>query len=79
MDFEDIRLSEISVTKGKILSDSTCVRYLGSSKSETENRIMLDMGGRERHLRSYCFMNTEVQFYKMNRALKMLGGEDHKL
>lgn len=55
VNLEDILLSEI-------LYDSTCVKYLESLNSGTENRTVVSRGWKERGMGSWCLKGPEFHF-----------------
>lgn len=55
-----------------MLFDSTYARRFGSSESESESRIMLARGRREGEDGGDCVMETEPEFYGMERRLEMM-------
>lgn len=61
------------VTKGHLLYDSTYMRYLESSNSETESRMVVARGWGEGRIGCYCLTDAKFQFCKMKNILEMDG------
>ena len=74
MNLEDITLSETSQSQKhkycKILLILRVVKI-----RETEGRMVVVRGRGQGGLESYCFMSIGFQFYKMERAVEMDGGD----
>ena len=45
--------------------------------TDTESRMVVTRGWREKKMESYCLMGTKFQFYTMKRVMEMDGGDGY--